>query len=99
MNSAATTRAPWHLWAVGTLGLLWNAFGATDYTMTQLRSRAWYETIGLDAQTTEVMFTFMQSSPAWADAAWACGVWGAVAGCVLLLARKALAMKKRAVLA
>lgn len=37
MNSAATTKAPWHLWGVGILGLLWNSFGVTDYPMT-LRS-------------------------------------------------------------
>jgi hypothetical protein len=37
MATAAPTKTPWHLWVVGILSLLWNAFGGYDYTMTQLR--------------------------------------------------------------
>ena len=29
-------KTPWHLWVVGVLTLLWNAVGATSYTMTRL---------------------------------------------------------------
>jgi len=25
-------KAPWHLWAAGILALVWNGFGANDYT-------------------------------------------------------------------
>ena len=35
---AAGTRAPWHLWVVGIISLLWNAMGAFDYLMSQTRN-------------------------------------------------------------
>lgn len=35
----AARGAPIHLWAVGGLAVLWNGFGALDYTMSQLRNR------------------------------------------------------------
>ena len=34
-------KAPVHLWIVGGLSLLWNAFGAFDYLMTQLQVEAY----------------------------------------------------------
>ena len=36
MNEA--TKAPWHLWVVVVLGLIWNGFGGYDYTMSQSRN-------------------------------------------------------------
>lgn len=78
---------PWHVWAVGVLAVLWNGFGATDYTMTQLRNRSWFEAMGFDAGTTEVVLEFLAAAPAWSDAAWALGVWGGLAGSLLLLMR------------
>jgi len=74
---------PKHLWVVGILSLLWNAFGAADYTMTELGSLAWFQMMGLGAE--ELGWT--RSFPAWVVAAWAVGVWGSVAGALLLLAR------------
>lgn len=79
--------APWHLWVVGMLATLWNGFGATDYTMTQLQSRSWYSSMGFDEPTTNAIFAYFETTPAWADAAWACGTWGGVVGALLLLAR------------
>lgn len=80
---------PWHLWAVGFVSLLWNAFGATDYTMSQLRNRAWLdpaaESMGITAAQ---MIAYIDSFPAWMHAFWALGVWGAVAGSVLLLLKR-----------
>ena len=38
MQQAVSARTPAHLWIVGILSLLWNCFGAYDYTMTQLRN-------------------------------------------------------------
>jgi hypothetical protein len=81
--------APLHLWAVGGLSLLWNAFGATDYTLSQLRNRDW---LGSAAQkmgaTTEEMIAYVDSFPAWMHGFWALGVWGALIGSILLLLRK-----------
>jgi hypothetical protein len=81
MATAAPAKAPVHLWIVGVLSLLWNAFGAIDYTMSQLRNEAWL------SQLTEAQRAWLDSSPAWADAAWALGVWGALLGSLLLLIR------------
>jgi hypothetical protein len=74
-------RAPKHLWAVGGVSALWNAFGAFNYVMTQTRNEAYL------AQITDSQRAYMESFPAWAEAAWALGVWGALAGSLLLLAR------------
>lgn len=86
------TKSPWHLWVVGLVALVWNGFGATDYTMTQLRSRGWFEFMGMDEATTDVALAFIDAQPAWLSALWAIGVWGGLAGALLLLARKRLAV-------
>jgi hypothetical protein len=78
---ATLARAPVHLWIVGILALLWNAFGAFDYVMTQIQNAAYL------AQFSEAARLYFDSFPAWAEAAWALGVWGGVAGSLLLLAR------------
>jgi hypothetical protein len=83
MATAQPVPAPTHLWVVGILSLLFNAFGAADYTMTQLGNLAWFEMMGLGAE--ELAWT--GSFPTWAVAAWAIGVWGSVLGSVLLLMR------------
>lgn len=80
---------PWHLWAVGGVSLLWNAFGATDYTMSQTRNRDYLgsaaETMGI---TADQMIAYIDGFPVWMHAFWALGVWGALIGSVLLLLRK-----------
>ena len=86
-------RAPWHLWAVGGLSLLWNAFGALDYAMSQLRNEAY---LGSAAQSMGIsaaeMIAFIDSFPAWMHAFWALGVWGALIGSILLLMRSRYAV-------
>jgi hypothetical protein len=81
-NVAGPGRTPVHLWIVGVLSLLWNLMGAWDYAATKL---------GLEfylSQFPEEMLAFVDAMPAWATAAWAFGVWGALAGSVGLLLRK-----------
>lgn len=85
MNPAPKTSAPWTFWAVAVLSLLWNAFGAFDYTMTNLRDPAYL------AQFPPEMMPILDAFPLWAMAAWALGVWGALLGSVLLLIRSRLA--------
>jgi hypothetical protein len=80
-------RAPRHLWIVGVLSLLWNAFGATDYLLTQTNNEAYL------SQFTPEQLAYFTDFPAWATAAWALGVWGALAGSILLLMRRRLAMQ------
>src|SRR6478609_11313004 len=88
MATVQMVRTPAHVWVVGILSLLWNAFGAADYTMTELGNLAWFEMMGLGAE--ELAWT--QTFPTWVVAAWAVGVWGSVAGSILLLSRSRFAV-------
>ena len=74
-------RAPAHLWIVGAVSALWNGFGAFNYFVTQTRNEAF---IG---QLSDRHRAFLDNAPVWVDASWAFGVWGALAGSLLLLAR------------
>ena len=78
-------RAPWHLWVVGIVALLWNAGGAYDYLMTQLNNQGYLSMLNAAQRA------FMASRPVWFDAVWAIGVWFAVAGSVLILLRSRFA--------
>lgn len=74
-------KTPWHLWLVGGVALLWNAFGGVDYILTQTRNAAYL------AQFTAEQRAYFESYPVWMEAVWGIGVWGAVAGSLLLLLR------------
>ena len=74
---------PKHLWIVGIVSLLWNCFGAYDYTMSHIGGLAYFEQMGLDAEA----YAWFEALPAWSVAAWAVGVWGSVIGSILLLFR------------
>lgn len=87
------TKTPWHLWLVGVLSLLWNGFGATDFTMTTVARDAWFAMMGM---TTEQITQF-EALPSWMWAAWALGVYGGLVGSVLLLVRRRLAVAAFAV--
>lgn len=76
-----SARAPAHLWIVGAVSALWNGFGAFNYWVTQTRNPAFM------AGLTDAQRAFLDGVPAWVDASWAFGVWGALAGSLLLLAR------------
>lgn len=78
-------KAPWHLWVVGIVTLLFNAMGILSYMATKLGKLA-------EMGMTPEQIAFMDSYPAWANALWALGVWGAFAGSVLLLLRSRLAV-------
>ncbi len=80
---SSMSRAPVHLWVVGLLGLVWNGFGAFDYVMSKTRGAAYYRDLGM----TDAQIAYMDSFPAWMTMVWAIGVWSAVAGTLLLLAR------------
>jgi hypothetical protein len=83
MATAYTGPAPKHLWVVGILSLLWNCFGAYDYLMSELDGEAYLAKMGYGPDVAG----WMESFPVWAVALWAIGVWGSVAGSILLLLR------------
>ncbi|MEM7687970.1 MAG: hypothetical protein AAF291_03020 [Pseudomonadota bacterium] len=87
MNTIGGERAsaPWHIWAVGVLTLLWNAVGGFSYTMTRLGKLA-------DLGMGEAEIAYFASHPAWANTFWALGVWGAIAGSILILLRSRFAV-------
>ena len=91
MNETKTV--PWHLWVVGLLALLFTLFGAYDYTMSQMGDREYIaaamEPMGVNADDAVAYFS---SFPLWADFVWAMGVWGGVAGAVLLALRSRFAV-------
>jgi len=82
-------KTPWHLWVVGVLGLLWNSYGGFDFTMSLTRGDAYYREVGM----TDAQIAHMATYPAWMILVWAIGVWGALLGAVLLLARSKWAVE------
>jgi hypothetical protein len=84
------TKAPWHLWVVGILTLLWNAVGVFSYMMTRLNRLE-------DLDMTPDQIAFFDSFPAWSNALWALGVWGAFLGSILLLFRSRWAVSSIAI--
>ena len=81
MESGRVT--PWWFWVVAVVSLLWNAVGGYDYTMSHVVGEAYYHQSGMSAPQIAVMVAY----PAWMHAVWAIGVWGSVAGSLLLLLR------------
>ncbi len=79
-------RRPIHLWIVGAISLLWNMGGAYDYVETQTRNETYLAAFSAEQRA------FFDSFPVWVEAAWAIGVWGAVAGSCLLLFRSRFAV-------
>jgi hypothetical protein len=84
-------RTPAHLWIVAVLATIWNAFGCFDYLMTQTRNERYL------AGFTDPQRVYFDSFPMWMEAAWAFGVWGGLAGSLLLLARSRYAVAAFAV--
>lgn len=86
------TNAPWHVWAVGLLALLFTSYGAYDYYMSQTGNRdyiaAAVEPMGMDV---DMAVAYFSTFPWWADAVWAIGVWSGVIGSALILLRQKLA--------
>lgn len=90
MQQGSRTRAPAHLWIGGLLSLLWNAFGAYDYTMTRTRNMDYLSSMpGVNA---EEMLAYIDGFPLWAEIGWGFGVWGAILGSILLLMRSRYAV-------
>ena len=89
MNQAMKT--PWHLWVVGGVTLIWNAFGCYIYTMAMTRNPA------IMADAPPEMVAALDAAPAWSNGAWALGVWGGLAGSALLLFRNRWAFTALAV--
>jgi hypothetical protein len=84
MAELPAAKAPWHLWVVGVASLLWNAFGGYDYTMSHASGEPYYRQM----QMTDAQIVYLNAMPTWMHGFWAIGVWGSVAGSILLLLRR-----------
>jgi len=87
-------KAPWHLWVVGILGLLWNGGGGgKNYLDVKTATPEFHATQAEALGTTpEIVSAYFENYPLWADVFYGFGVWGAVAGSVLLLLRSRFAV-------
>ena len=85
MTDIRSNAAPWHLYAVGLVALLWNGFGTFAWAMTSFMAEA---LVDLPADHR----AYVIGLPLWSSLAWALGVLGGVAGSVLLLVRSRHAM-------
>lgn len=83
-----TVKTPWHLWVVGAISLLWNAFGGYDFIMTTTQGETYMRASGM----TQPMIDYFNAMPTWMYGPWVLGVWGAVAGSILLLLRSRYAV-------
>ena len=91
MATQARTRTPAHLWIVGALATVWNAFGAYDYLMTRMRNTDYFESMmpGVDANA---VLAWIDGFPIWAQFGWGLGVWAGLLGSLLLLIRSRYAV-------
>ncbi|WP_395391126.1 hypothetical protein WBP07_11185 [Novosphingobium sp. BL-8A] len=81
MIGSTRARTPWHLWVIGIVAMLWNGFGCLDFWMTVTRDMDWLAALPPDA------IDWLDVTPVWGLTSWALGVWGGLAGSLLLLLR------------
>ena len=81
------TDAPWHLWLVGVIAVLFNAIGAFDFVMAMSQGASYLAGAGM----TPAQIAHYLEMPFWMTAVWAIGVWGAMLGSALILLRNKLA--------
>ena len=86
MATSAQARTPIHIWIVGILALLWNGFGCYDYFMTRTSGAAYIDSMMHTDQGSAIM-AYINGFPIWVSAAWGFGVWGGLAGYILLVMR------------
>jgi hypothetical protein len=85
-STVPSAKAPWHIWVVGVVSLLWNSVGAMDFVMTQTKNKSYMSGF------TPAQLEFYYGFPLWVVAAWGIAVWGGVLGSLFLLLRKRLAV-------
>ena len=86
MNDAKVD-APWHLWVVGIIAVLFNSVGAFDYVMSMTQGASYQASVGM----TPEQIAHYQNLPMWMKFVWPTGVWTAEAASVLILLRRSLA--------
>jgi hypothetical protein len=77
---------PMHVWVVGGLATIWNAFGCYDYVMTRLRDTDYLAGM-MPGTDPNQMLAYIDSFPIWAQFGWGLAVWTGLVGSVLILMR------------
>jgi hypothetical protein len=80
--------APWHLWLVGLLTLVWNAGSCYSHVMTLAQDDGYFRATGI----TPEMAAYFAALPAWYLVTWTIAVWGGLFAAVGLLVRKSWAV-------
>jgi len=83
--------APWHMWVLGVLLLVFNGFAAVDYVMTVIRYEPYL------AGYPEEVLAYYFNAPLWMYAVWGLSMIGGLIGTILLLMRRRLAVPVYAV--
>lgn len=80
----ASAKAPWHLWLIGVIALLFNGMASFDYLMWLMKGPAYLAQGGM----TPAQIALYQAMPLWAVAIWGIGVFAAFVAALLLLLRR-----------
>lgn len=88
MMDNAQTKAPWHLWVVGSIAVLFNSIGVFDFVMSRAKGADYMASAGMTA----AQVAHYLAMPAWMIVVWAVGVFGAFLASLMLLLRSALAL-------
>jgi hypothetical protein len=86
-------KVPLWFWIAAALGLAWNVFGAVQFINSLSATAESLQAQGLSPNQAAVMLGY----PAWMTVVFAIGVFGRAIGCLLLIARKAVAVQVFAV--
>lgn len=87
MQHNISTPRPWWFWAITIAFLLWSFVGCGMYLAERLMAPdAYVENFG------EAMAGLREITPIWATAGYAIGVWFGLAGVIMLMARKKIAV-------
>jgi hypothetical protein len=82
-----TAKAPWHLWVIGVIAVLFNSIGVFDFVMSMSQGEKYMASAGMTPQ----QIAHYRQMPMWMTAVWAIGVWSAFLASILLLLRRKLA--------
>ena len=85
--NGVTTKAPWHLWVVAVIAVLFNAIGVFDFVMSRAQGAQYMAGAGM----TPAQIDHYMGMPGWMLVVWAIGVFGAFLASILLLMRRKLA--------
>ena len=84
----APMKAPWHLWLIGVIAVLFNAIGVFDFVMSMAQGARYQASAGM----TPDQIAHYLGMPAWMTVVWAVGVFGAFLASIFLLLRRKLAL-------